>query len=320
VIRSIFLLIVGGAVTFAAASAPVIGIESSQSAVTLDNSRVLGNATVFDGSTVQTEGYSRIHLNNGTRLDLGADSRAQVFANRVSLERGTSEIQSAGGFELDARMVIVKSTNANSIARVQLDGTKGVLVTALNAPVNVLNREGMLVARVTPGMPMSFLPQAGASTGFESTGCVLQKDGAGLLVDPSGSPVTELRGFDLRKLVGNQAKVSGTVDSSAKAAGGATQVVNVTGATQTKKGGCSSVAKKVGATTAAAGLAAGVGAGAAGAGAAAAGAGAVAAGAAAGAGVAAAAGISTTVLVVGGVAAAAAVGGVVAATSGKSSP
>src|ERR1700712_4021241 len=92
----------------ALASAPVIGIASSQSGVTLDNAKVSGNATIFDGSTVQTDGYSRIHLNNGTRLDLGAGSRATVYSNRLSLERGTSETQGAN-FEVTANTLKIRS-------------------------------------------------------------------------------------------------------------------------------------------------------------------------------------------------------------------
>ena len=62
-----------------------------------------GDATVFEGATVQPEDYSRIRLNNGTRLDLGSGSRAQVFAHRVALESGMGEIQGGTGYETDAQ-------------------------------------------------------------------------------------------------------------------------------------------------------------------------------------------------------------------------
>jgi hypothetical protein len=305
-VPAVSLLLIAGT---ASASAPAIGMASAPSGITLDNSRVSGNATLFDGSTVQTEVYSRIKLNNGTRLDLGAGSKAQIFANRVALENGMSEAQSSTGYEIDTRTLKIQPSDATSIARVLVGADKAVLVTALNAPVNVLNRDGLLVARVAPGMPLSFMPQAGGANSFSSTGCVLQKSGAAILVDDTGNQVFELRGSDLRKAVGNKTMVTGTIDSSATAAGGASQVVKVTKATITSKGGCTSVATKLGATTAAVGLAAGV---------AGATAGGVAVGAAAGAaGAAAAIGVSTTVLVVGGVAAATAVGLGAAAAAGS---
>ncbi len=306
-VPAVSLLLIAGT---ASASAPAIGMASAPSGITLDNSRVSGNATLFDGATVQTEAYARIKLNNGTRLDLGAGSKAQVFANRVALENGMSEAQSSTGYEIDTRMLKIQPSNATSIARVMIGADKAVLVTALNAPVNVLNREGLLVARVAPGMPLSFMPQAGSGDSFDSTGCVLQKSGAAILVDDTGTQVSELRGSDLRKAVGNKTHITGTVDSSATAAGGASRVVKVTKASITSKGGCTSVATKLGASTAAVGLAAGVAGATAG--------GAAVAGAAAGAaGAAAAVGVSTTVLVVGGVAAATAVGVGAAAAAGS---
>jgi hypothetical protein len=304
---SLSLLFVVGSASIAAAATPVIGMASAQSGALLDNTKVSGNATVFEGSTLQSSGYSRVHLSNGSRLDLAAGSRAQVFANHVSLEQGMSEVQSPTGFEIDARTLKIQPTSSTSVARVKLDGDKQVFVTALNSPVNVLNKDGMLVARVTPGLPLSFMPQAGAGAAFDSTGCILNKGGAAILVDSTGNQVTEIRGLDLRKAVGNTAHVTGMTDTSATPAGGASSVVKGTKAMVTKKGGCSTLATKVGASTAAVGLGA------------AAGAGAVAGGAAAGAAVggAAAAGLSTAAIAGVGVAAAtaAAVGGAAAAGS-----
>jgi hypothetical protein len=297
--------VVAGSASLVSAAAPAIGMASAQSGATLDNAKVSGNATILEGSSFQSTGYSRIHLNNGSRLDLAAGSSAKVFANRVSLEQGMSEVQSSTGFEIDARTLRIQPSAANSVARVKLEGDKQVFVTALNSPVNVLNKDGMLVARVAPGMPLSFLPQAGAASSFDSTGCVLNKGGAAIIVDSTTDQVYEVRGLDMRKAVGSTTHVTGMVDSSATAAGGATSVVKATKATITKKGGCSSVATKVGASTAAAGLGAAAGAGAVGA-------------ATAGA---AAVGVSSTALIVGGVAAATAagVGGAAAAGSFSSS-
>ncbi len=300
----VFLPLIAGTALIAATSTTIIGMASSQSNLTLDSSRVSGNATLFDGSTVESAGYSRIQLKNGTRIDLGAGSQAKIFANHASLDRGMSEIQSASGFEVGANTLRIRTTAADAIARIKLDN-KAVLVTALNAPVEVLNPAGLVIARVNPGLPLSFMPQAGSMTSFDSTGCVLNKTGAAVIVG-NGNQVYELRGADLRKIVGNSAHVTGTVDSSATPAAGATQVIRVSSVNITNRGGCAAAASTIGATTSASGLGA----------AAAAGAGAAAGAAAGGAAAAgAAAGISTTALVIGGVAAAtaASIGGAAAA-------
>jgi len=304
--------------TLSAASSSVIGMVSTgqgQSGVSIDGAKISGNATLFDGSVVSSFGYSRLQLNSGTRLDLGADSVVRVFANHVSLEGGSSEVQSASGYEIDARSLKIQASEVGSVARVRLDGDQRVLVTALTAPVNVWNRDGLLVARVLPATPLSFLPQAASSNAFSNSGCVVNKSNAAVFVDQTGNQVFELRstakGVDLRKFVGKRAAVTGTLDASAKPVTGATQVVSVATIAPASGADCAPVAARVGATMSAAGLAAG------GAAAGAAGAAAGAAGAAAGA-AGAAAGISGAVI--GGVAAAAAVGigttiGVVVANS-----
>jgi hypothetical protein len=290
-----------------AAGASVIGMTSGQSGVVLDNSKVGSSATLFDGSTVQTTSYSRIHLNDGTRLDFAADSKAQVFATRATLEIGTTELQSASGYEIDTQALKIRPTEAGSVARVRIGGGNRVFVTALNAPVNVLNKEGMLVARVNPGLPLSFLPQAAGASAFDKTGCVLEKSGAAILVDQSGNEVSELRGTDLRKAVGNQAHVTGSIDASATAAGGASQVVEVVQSTVTKKGGCAEVASKLGAATTAGGLA-GTAVASAGAGG--------AAGTAGGGAAGAVVGVNNTAIIVSSVAAAAAISVGAAAAGG----
>jgi len=239
-------------VTSAFASSTSIGMTSAQSGMIVDNAAVAGNATVFDGSTIQTKGYSRIQLNDGASLGLGAGSTVRVFANHLSLQSGAAEVQSKSKFEIDAGRVKIVPSDATSVARVKIDSGNTVLVTALNSPVTVMNDSGVVVAHVMPGLPLSFMPQAGS---FDSTGCVLQKSGAAIITDSSGSQVTELRGADLRKAIGNTVHVKGTVNSSATPAGGASSVVTVTSSEITTKGGCSALATKLGATTAPAGLA-----------------------------------------------------------------
>ena len=299
------------------AATPAIGVASAQRGVILDGTPVVGNSTVFDGSTIQTEGYSRVQLGSATRVDLGAGSRVKMFGNHLALESGMSEVQSQTGYEIEARGLKILGLNKDSIARVTIDADRRVGVTALSGPVNVTS-QGVLVARVFPSAPMSFLPQAAASDAFESTGCVLNKSGAAILVDDTGNQVSELRGMNMTRAVGRKTRIHGTVDSSATPAGGASRVVRVTEARALGTGsGCSGLAAKLGATTTAAGLgaAAGVGAGAAAAGAAAG----ATAGAAAGAAAATAA-VSTAVVVAGVAVAAAAVGiGVAVASSGGSS-
>jgi hypothetical protein len=248
-------IVLACSLSLSAANNPTIGMVSSdpgQASVWIDGARVSSNATLFDGSEVTANGYSRLQLNSGARLNLGANSVARVFANHVSLESGAGEIQNAAGYTMDARSLKIQPAEAGSIARVKLDGDKKVLVTALTAPVNVWNSQGLLIARVMPESPMSFLPQAAAANAFSDSGCVVNKAGAAMLVDQTGNQIFELHpatGVDLRGFVGQRAAVTGTVNSS-----GANQVVNVTAVAALTGGACSQIAARYGATVTPAGM------------------------------------------------------------------
>jgi hypothetical protein len=299
-----------------AANSPIIGMVSSdpgQAGVRIDGERVSSNATLFDGSEVSSAGYSRVQLNSGARVNLGANSVVRVFANYASLEGGASEIQNSVGYAINARSLRIQAAENGAIARVRLDGDQKVLVTAVTAPVNVWNSQGLLVARVLPEAPMSFLPQAAASNSFSNSGCVVNKSNTAVLVDTTGNQVFELHnagsGVDVRKFVGKRAAVTGAVNSSATPIQGANQIINVATISAAQGGDCAPVAARIGGTMTAAGIAGGAAAGAATAG-------------AAGAGAAAA---GTSGAVIGGVvaagAAAAVVGGLAAAgTFSSTSP
>src|SRR5437667_12367611 len=100
---------------FAAAGGSVIGMALAQGGARVDNAKVFGSATLFEGTTFQADGYSRLELKNGTRLDLGAGSRAQVFANHVALESGISEVQSGSGFQIEARSLKINPAETGAI-------------------------------------------------------------------------------------------------------------------------------------------------------------------------------------------------------------
>lgn len=239
---NVVLPLIASSALFAGTSAPVIGMASSQNslALTLDHARVSGNATLFDGSSVEANGFVRVQLNNGSRLDFAADSKGKVFSNHVSLESGMSEVQSGTGFEIDAQFLKVRPASADAMARVKVEG-KNVFVTAVNAPVEVLSATGAVVARVAPGKPMEFHAQnSGQLNAFDGTGCILEKSGAAVIVNGNGEQALELRGADLRKFVGSEAHVTGSVDASAKPVAGALAVVKVNASNVTSKGSCPS--------------------------------------------------------------------------------
>ena len=304
-IRVTGILLALGAVAVLSAAGGAIGMAVANGSFQVDHSAVYGNGTLFDGSVVETaNASSRLQLTGGVRMLLARESRAKVYQHRLVLEQGLGEMESAGGFEVEARSLHIAAA-PGSVARVKVDNGRNVLVSAVRGAVRVTNAGGVLVASMETGKSMVFEPQAGAEAPTRASGCLLEKGGKFLLAERTTNIVLELQGTDLEKQLGNQVEISGKAVPAPPGTPAGSQVIKVAGIKLVSRGGCTAIAKKLGAVTVAAGATAAAGAGAAGAG----------ASGAAGAGAAGAAGAGIgigTVAVIGGVAAAATVGGLAA--------
>ncbi len=288
-----------------------IGMATANGAFEADHSSVWGSATLFEGSTIETKvAASDLRLDNGVQLRLAADTRATIYRNRMVLESGFGQVNSAAPFEVGARSLHISATKG-TLARVRLDGENKVTVAALRGGVRVTNMAGLLVAEVAAGDSLDFEPQAaGASAPTRASGCLLAKSGRLILVEQTTKVVLEVHGADLEPEIGNRLEIAGLAEPQAPSVSGASQVVKVAGLKRIGTGGCKTIAKQAGAAVA---VTASGAAGAAAAGSAAAG---TAAAAGAAGATAAAAGIGVgTVAVIGGVAAAATVGGLAAVGS-----
>jgi hypothetical protein len=301
-----FVLMLAGSVVFA--GTPAIGIVTASGHFMLENSVVWGNSTLFDGSTVETgQASSSLALRNGVKIELGAASKANVFADRAILERGVGVI--AGVYEIDAAGLKIKSSGA----RLRVAVSDRVEVDAVSGTARVSTSAGLLLASIPAGRSMNFSMQAGSTGAVTRTGCLLYKDGHFILQDEYTLEVSELSGGDavmrdLRTNAGNRVQISGGTTSAKPAVAAATISINVVLVTAKSTGGCLSVAATLDAQTEApAGAGKAVAAGA-------------AAGAAAGGAAGAAAGLSTGAII--GIVAAVAGGGAAAAlvaTHSKSS-
>jgi hypothetical protein len=287
--KTFLICAIASAGTLLSAATPGIGIAMSQGNIYVNDAKTAGNATLSDGSTLETQGAaSQIRLNNGTQLRLSSSSRATLFTDHLDLQKGTARIS---GYAANASGLSVRATGTSS-ATVSMRDQGIVQIAALTGNVQVYNAAGMNVANLLPGRALDLKPQdAGASAPSTITGCAVKAGSNSLITDETSNVTVQLRGQAVKP--GKRVQITGSAVPNATPASPATQVINVTGVKQVG-GTC-----KAGTAAAAA------------AGGAAAGAGGAAAGAAG-----AAAGISTTTAVVAGVAAAAAVGVGGAAASG----
>ena len=163
---SLVALLIAAPISVLSAATPGIGVAMSDGTLTINNARTAGNATLFEGNTIETgNASSRLQLNSGTTLQLSSDARGTVYGDRMVLDRGATQM---GGsrYEVNARTLHI----VGSDARVSVFG-KTVEVAALSTPVRVSNAQGVLVANLEPGKALDFTPlqDAGAQATTTTT-------------------------------------------------------------------------------------------------------------------------------------------------------
>jgi hypothetical protein len=243
----------------------------SEGSILIDNSRAAGNATIFEGTILETRSaVSQVHLNGGAQLRLASDSRGTVYTDHVNLEKGTARI---AGYSANASGLNIRADGSAS-ATVSMRDQGVVQIAALTGSVHVFNAAGINVANLLPGRALDLQPQdAGASAPSSLVGCAVKTGNNTLLTDETSNVTVQLQGGNVR--AGRRVQITGSMVPNASPASPATQVLNVTSVKQVG-GAC-----KTGASGAAAGAAAG---------------GAAAGGAAAGAATGAAVGLSTAAI------------------------
>src|SRR5215475_2665069 len=83
----IVLALAGMAGALAANNA--IGMAVASGSLRIDHSQVWGNATLFEGSVVETTtGPSQLQLQGGVQVRLAGESRATVHDGKLTLEQG----------------------------------------------------------------------------------------------------------------------------------------------------------------------------------------------------------------------------------------
>jgi Protein of unknown function (DUF5818) len=221
-------------VSYAAAGTRSIGTVSAHGDMRVDGYSVNGNATLFDGSVVETGFASAtLRLGTGVEITMASDSEGTLYSERMVLQHGASELTASDPFELQARGFCITPTAPNSRGMVSLRAGNSVEVFALSGAFKVTNRHGALLASVRPGLALTFAAldsegsaaQEAGSTSFSDVGTLSYAEGHYYLSDDSGSTF-ELIGKDLHAFVGDQVIISGTVANNTQS-GGVSRVVSV---------------------------------------------------------------------------------------------
>ena len=216
-------------VMIATAATPAIGVVTAEGSFLVDNAVVWGNSSLFSGNSIETLGASsQLQLNSGSRLVMASESRGQVYADHLVLNKGGGALKDATGYAIEARTLRVRTDGPGSAVYVALNGANHVQVEALQGRARVTTAQGMLVANLRPGSALEFDPQqAGAAQQSKLRGCLKKEGLAYMLTDSTTDVTVELRGTGLDEQVGKVIEITGAMIPGATAAAGATQVIRV---------------------------------------------------------------------------------------------
>ncbi len=193
------------------AASPSIGLAMANGRFVLDHAVVVGNATVFDGSMIETEKVmSEISLENGLKMRLGIDARGLVFENRLVLEKGAGQV-SGSKYLVQAGRLRIVPLGSYATARVALGEKNLVEVAAVAGNVRVETAGGIRVANMESGMALSFAEQSGASTPARLCGKVERKDGVPMLTDATTKITVQLKGAALDEYLDKTIAVTGNM-------------------------------------------------------------------------------------------------------------
>lgn len=190
----------------------------------VDGVVVNGNATLFDGTVVETdEATMAVRLGRGVEIKLATDSRGTLYRDRLLLEKGSGELVHGSGFELEASRVKVTPDSAEARGVVSMTEANRVKVEALSGGLRVTTGGGILLARLEPGRTMEFTDtQSGATAPTSITGKLTKERDACTPASEQEYFVTvaetgvkyEVTGEGLDKLVGKTVTLVGALDPS----------------------------------------------------------------------------------------------------------
>jgi hypothetical protein len=203
--------------TYATAAPPSIGTASARGSIRIDGSRVNGNATLFEGSLIETDqATTALRLEKGIELKLATDSRGKLYRDRLILEKGAGEFASLGTFCLEARSLKIAAEDPSSRGVVRMKGANRVEVAALAGGFQVRSERGLLLANVRSGGALLFdMQPAGATAPTKITGTLTKQNGAYFVRVPETAVVYEVTGKNLDKLVGKKVAITGAPDPNA---------------------------------------------------------------------------------------------------------
>jgi hypothetical protein len=205
------------------AATQAIGVATSEGTILVNDTQTPGNATIFSGSTLQTQRLSsQVRLKDGAQVRFDSDSRGKLFSDHVDLQQGSARISA---YSATANGLSVRA-EGDSSASVSMKGNV-IEIAALTGDVHVFNAAGLNVANLLPGRALDLRPQdAGASSPSSLVGCPVKSGNNYLLTDETSNVTAQLRGGKIS--AGKRVQVTGSLVPNSTPVSPATQVIAVT--------------------------------------------------------------------------------------------
>lgn len=198
--------------SYAEAGTVPIGTASARGDIRVDNYSVKGNATLFDGSVVETgQAAADLRLNKGVEIRMSAASRGTLYSDHIVLQQGQSELTSSVPYQLQAIGLHVVPGSSRSRGVVSVKSGNSIEVASLDGSFGVSSDRGIMLANLLPGQSLSFAMQAGANPEeFTGVGLVTFDNGTYYLTTDTGAKYI-LTCKELHAYVGDKVFVTGTL-------------------------------------------------------------------------------------------------------------
>lgn len=204
----------------------LVGTAVAHGDFRMDGTTVMGNATVLEGSALETAGVaSTIRLSQGGAVTLGEAAKVKMYGDRMVLERGIGQVSGTTRYPIEVQKLLVQPAEGSQ-ARVKLEGGAKVLVAALRGPVRVSTVNGIIVANVVPGAAMSFMQTEGATAATTVHGTLTKSGNTYLLRDRTTSITFQITGCnDVTSMLSKNVTVTGLLQGGVTPAAGTSQVL-----------------------------------------------------------------------------------------------
>lgn len=153
-------------VSCALAGTVSLGTVSTRGDLKVDGYTVHGNATIFDGSVIETgQTIADVRIGEkGSVVTLADHSRGIVYHNRFVLQSGKCKFATLPSFAVEANGLGLTASAPNSSGIAALAESSTVHLAAIAGSVAVTNSLGAVIRNVVPGQP-AFLTKNGTVAG-----------------------------------------------------------------------------------------------------------------------------------------------------------